>query len=92
MAMAILLLIIGVLLFIGLVVVLLGLPLSVRLRRGGVMFGLGLGLLLSFMYWGAIQTSRAFGTSHVISAALAAWLPNIVFGAFALILVLNVDR
>ena len=77
---------------IGLVVVLLGLPLSVRLRRGGVMFGLGLGLLLSFLYWGAIQTSRAFGTSHVISASLAAWLPNIVFGAVALILVLNVDR
>jgi len=77
---------------IGFVVVLLGLPLSVRLRRGGVMFGLGFGLLLSFLYWGAIQTSRAFGTSHVISTALAAWLPNIVFGAFALVLVLNVDR
>jgi LPS export ABC transporter permease LptG len=77
---------------IGLVVVLLGLPLSVRLRRGGVMFGLGLGLLLSFLYWGAIQTSRAFGTSHVISTALAAWLPNIVFGTVALVLVLNVDR
>jgi lipopolysaccharide export system permease protein len=77
---------------IGLVVVLLGLPLSVRLRRGGVMFGLGLGLLLSFLYWGAIQTSRAFGTSHVISPALAAWLPNIVFGTVALVLVLNVDR
>jgi lipopolysaccharide export system permease protein len=77
---------------IGLVVVLLGLPLSVRLRRGGVMFGLGLGLLLSFLYWGAIQTSRAFGTSHVISTALSAWLPNIVFGTIALVLVLNVDR
>jgi lipopolysaccharide export system permease protein len=77
---------------IGLVVVLLGLPLSVRLRRGGVMFGLGLGLLLSFLYWGAIQTSRAFGTSHVISTALAAWLPNIVFGTIALALVMNVDR
>jgi lipopolysaccharide export system permease protein len=77
---------------IGLVVILLGLPLSVRLRRGGVMFGLGLGLLLSFMYWGAIQTSRAFGTSHVISTALAAWVPNIVFGSVALALVFNVDR
>jgi len=71
---------------IGLVVVLLGLPLSVRLRRGGVMFGLGLGLLLSFLYWGAIQTSRAFGTSHVISTALAAWLPNIIFGGLSLYL------
>lgn len=71
---------------IGLVVVLLGLPLSVRLRKGGVMFGLGLGLLLSFMYWGAIQTSRAYGTSHVVSPALAAWLPNIVFGAAAIVM------
>jgi LPS export ABC transporter permease LptG len=77
---------------IGLVVVLLGLPLAVRLRRGGIMFGLGLGLLLSFMYWGAIQTSRAFGTSHVISTALAAWLPNIMFGTIAAFLVLNVER
>ncbi|MBM3313233.1 YjgP/YjgQ family permease [candidate division WOR-3 bacterium] len=77
---------------VGLIVVLLGLPVSVRLRGGGVMFGLGLGLLLSFLYWGAIQTSRAFGTSHVISPALAAWLPNIVFGSVALIAVLYAER
>ena len=77
---------------IGLVVVLLGLPLSVRLRKGGVMFGLGLGLLFSFLYWGAIQTSRAYGTSHVISPAMAAWLPNIIFGVAASVLVLRVER
>jgi lipopolysaccharide export system permease protein len=68
---------------IGLIVVLLGLPVSIRLRRGGIMLGLGLGLLLSFLYWGAIQTSRAYGTSHIVSPAMAAWLPNIVFGALA---------
>jgi lipopolysaccharide export system permease protein len=77
---------------IGLVVVLLGLPLSVRLRKGGVMFGLGLGLLFSFLYWGAIQTSRAYGTSHVISPAMAAWLPNIIFGVAAVVLVLRAER
>ncbi len=77
---------------IGLVVMLLGLPLSVRLRKGGVMFGLGLGLLVSFLYWGAIQMSRAYGTSHVISPALSAWLPNIVFGAVAFLLLANVKR
>ncbi|MFO7675147.1 MAG: LptF/LptG family permease [bacterium] len=71
---------------IGLVIVLLGLPLSIRMRRGGVMFGLGLGLLVSFLYWGAIQLSRAYGTSHVISPMLAAWLPNIVFGGIAALL------
>ncbi len=77
---------------IGLVVVLLGLPLSVRLKRGGVMFGLGLGLLVSFLYWGAIQMSRAYGTSHLISPALAAWLPNIIFGTIAIVLGFNVRR
>ncbi len=77
---------------IGLVVVLLGLPISVRLRRGGTMFGLGLGLLFSFLYWGAIQMSRAYGTSHVVSPAVSAWLPNIVFGAAAIVLVLRAER
>lgn len=75
---------------IGLIIVLLGLPLSVRMRRGGVMFGLGLGLLVSFLFWGAIQLSRAYGTSHVISPALAAWLPNIIFGGIAALLWIGV--
>lgn len=77
---------------IGLIVVLLGLPLSVKLRRGGVMFGLGLGLLFSFLYWGVIQTCRAFGTSHVITPALAAWLPNLLFAAVAILLFIRVER
>ncbi|MEO0081384.1 MAG: LptF/LptG family permease [candidate division WOR-3 bacterium] len=77
---------------IGLIVVLLGLPLSVRLRKGGVMFGLGLGLLVSFLYWGATQLCRAYGTSPVISPAMAAWIPNIVFGAIAVVLMLEMRQ
>ena len=77
---------------IGLIVVLLGLPLSVKLRRGGVMFGLGLGLLFSFIYWGVIQTCRAFGTSHVITPAFAAWLPNLLFSAVAISFLFRVER
>lgn len=77
---------------IGLIIVLLGLPLSVRLRKGGTMLGLGLGLLVSFLYWGVIQLSRAYGTSHVVSPALAAWLPNILFGGIAAMLWGNVRQ
>lgn len=76
---------------IGLIVVMLGLSFSVRLRRGGVMLGLGLGLFFSFLYWGVIQTCRAFGASHVISPLFAAWLPNVVFSAVALMLMLKVE-
>lgn len=78
--------------FIGLIVTLLGLPLSVRLRRGGVMLGLGLGLLFSFLYWGTIQVCRAFGTSHIISPALSAWLPNVVFGLAAFSMLFKVEK
>lgn len=77
---------------IGLIVVLLGLPVSVRLRKGGTMLGLGLGLLISFLYWGTIQMSRAYGTSHVISPMMAAWLPNILFGALAVALIAYVRQ
>ncbi len=75
---------------IGLIMVLLGLPLSVRRLRGGVMLGLGLGLLFSFLYWGVIQTFRAFGTSHVVIPIAAAWIPNIIFAGVALILFIKV--
>lgn len=77
---------------IGLIVTILGLPLAVKLRRGGVMLGLGLGLLFSFLYWGAIQICRAFGYAHIISPVLSAWLPNIVFGISGVILLLKAER
>ncbi|MEO0004670.1 MAG: LptF/LptG family permease [candidate division WOR-3 bacterium] len=77
---------------IGLIVVLLGLPLSVKLRRGGVMLGLGLGLLFSFLYWGVIQTCRALGGSHVVTPAVAAWLPNLIFAVVAAVLFFQVER
>ncbi len=77
---------------VGLIVVLLALPMAVKLRRGGVMFGLGLGLLFSFLYWGAFQICRAFGTSHVISPALSVWIPNIGFGIIAAILMAIAEK
>lgn len=65
--------------FIGLILILLGLPLAVSLRRGGVMFGLGLGLLFSFIYWGLIQIFKAYGQVMIISPFFSAWLANFIF-------------
>ena len=78
--------------FIGLILLIMALPLSVQLRRGGVMLGLGLGLLFSFLYWGAIQTARAFGQSGVWHPLLAAWLPNVVFLVVGVVLMPTVKR
>lgn len=65
--------------FIGIILILLGLPLAVRLKKGGVMFGLGLGLLFSFIYWGLLQVTRAFGQVSLMSPLAAAWISNLVF-------------
>ena len=78
--------------FIGLILLIMALPLSVQLRRGGVMLGLGLGLLFSFLYWGAMQTARAFGQSGVWPPLVAAWLPNIVFLVVGIVLMPTVKR
>ena len=65
--------------FIGLILILLSLPLAVKLRRGGVMFGLGLGLLFSFIYWGLVQVTKAFGQAALIAPFWAAWLANFIY-------------
>lgn len=78
--------------FIGLIVILLGLPLAVRLHRGGVTLGLGLGLLFSFLFWGLIQIFRALGEARILSPFLAAFLPHLLFNAFALLLFLRAEN
>jgi lipopolysaccharide export system permease protein len=78
--------------FVGLVLLVMALPLATRLRKGGVMLGLGLGMLFSFMYWGAIQTCRAFGQSGTMSPLLASWLPNIFFLLVGLAFIPTVKR
>ncbi|MEO0102840.1 MAG: LptF/LptG family permease [candidate division WOR-3 bacterium] len=78
--------------FIGLIVILLGLPLAVRLRRGGVTLGLGLGLLFSFLFWGMIQIFRAMGEARLLSPFLSTFLPDFIFLLLALFLMLRTER
>lgn len=72
--------------FIVLVVVFLALPLATLIHRGGVTLGLGLGLLISFLYWGVIQVARALGVAGLISPQAAAWYPNLLFGGIGVYL------
>ncbi|UCG30744.1 MAG: LptF/LptG family permease [candidate division WOR-3 bacterium] len=77
---------------ITLVLLLITLPISIVLRRGGIAVGLGISIGLSFTYWGFIQSSRAYGVAGILSPFLAAWLPNIVFGIIGIILFLKAPR
>lgn len=74
------------------ILLLITLPVSVVLRRGGIAIGLGISIGLAFLYWGVIQSSRAYGVAGMLNPVLAAWLPNIIFGIFGVILILKAPR
>lgn len=77
---------------ITIITLLITLPLSVVLKRGGIAIGMGISIALAFAYWGAIQSCRAYGVAGLIDPLLAAWIPNIFFGFFGLLLIARVPR
>ncbi|MGB9876382.1 MAG: LptF/LptG family permease [bacterium] len=58
-------------------------------RRGGSMGGFLIAILLFFIYYNAYLLFRMLGVNHLLPPFLAAWAPNIVFGAFGLYLYLK---
>lgn len=65
-------------------------PLAHRFaKKGGSMGGFLVAILLFFLYYNAYLLFRMLGTNHLLPPFLAAWAPNIVFGAFGLYLFLK---
>jgi LPS export ABC transporter permease LptG/LPS export ABC transporter permease LptF len=76
--------------FVTLVMTLIAVPFAVTTGRRGAMYGIGVGIVLALIYWVMISIFAAFGESGVLSPMLAAWAPNLVFGAVAAYLLLTV--
>ncbi len=78
--------------FTNVIVILLGAPLSAKLRRGGIAVGVGLGLGLCFLYYGFIRVGQAMGDHGTLSPIVAAWIGNIFFAIAGLILLLRAEK
>jgi LPS export ABC transporter permease LptG len=76
--------------FVTLVMTLIAVPFAVTTGRRGAMYGIGIGIALALAYWTMISVFAAFGAAAVIPPALAAWAPNLLFGAAAAYLLLTV--
>jgi lipopolysaccharide export LptBFGC system permease protein LptF len=48
------------------------------------LYGIGIGIVLAITYWIAMSVFGALGAGGLLSPPLAAWAPNILFGALAL--------
>ena len=69
---------------------LIAVPFAVTTGKRGAMYGIGVGIVLAMVYWIAISVFGAIGAGGVMSPVLAAWAPNILFGAAAGYMLLTV--
>ena len=76
--------------FVTLIMTLLAVPFAVSAGRRGAMYGVGAGIVIAITYWVAFSVFAALGTGGVVEPTLAAWAPNLLFGAGAAYLLLTV--
>ena len=65
--------------FISFIVVLLGAGFGLSSRRGGIIWGIGASIGISFLYYGVMATTLALGKGGWLMPPIAAWGPNILF-------------
>jgi len=76
--------------FVTLVMTLIAVPFAVSTGKRGAMYGIGIGIVLALVYWVMISIFAAFGIGGLLHPMLAAWAPNLIFGAAAAFLLLTV--
>ena len=76
--------------FVTLVMTLIAVPFAVTIGRSGAMAGIGIGIAIAVIYWTTSSVFAAMGAGGALSPALAAWAPNLLFGAGATYLLLTV--
>ena len=76
--------------FVTVIMTLLALPFAVTTGRRGALYGIGIGIVLAIIYWIALSVFGAVGAGGLLPPMLAAWAPNILFGAAALYINLTV--
>jgi LPS export ABC transporter permease LptG/LPS export ABC transporter permease LptF len=73
-----------------LVMTMLGLPFSFSMGKKGAFFGIGMSIAIAISYWGISGVFEAMGAYGLLIPILAAWAPNILFGAAGLVLFLTI--
>jgi LPS export ABC transporter permease LptG/LPS export ABC transporter permease LptF len=76
--------------FVALIMTLIAVPFAVTTGRRGAMYGVGIGIVLAISYWVTFSVFAALGTGGLMTPVLAAWAPNLLFGAGAAYLLLTV--
>jgi len=78
--------------FAAFILTVIGVSLGSRRVRGGIGMHIGLGLLLSFSYILFMQVSQTFAIGGSMPVMLAVWIPNILFGALGVVMLIKAPK
>jgi lipopolysaccharide export system permease protein len=78
--------------FISLVLTLLGIPLALELKTGGIPLAVAVGIGMSFLYYVILSISSSLGHSGVFPPFLAAWTANLLFIFAGIYLMMNIEQ
>lgn len=68
------------------IIALFGAPLAMTSYRSGTAVGIGISLATTIVFLLLVQLSQALGAGGLVNPTFAAWLPNMVFGGAAVVL------
>ena len=66
--------------FANFIIILFGAPIAAQKRRSGTAVGIGISLMICFIYFLFIRTGQVLGHQGTLSPFLGAWMGNIIFG------------
>ena len=72
------------------VMTLIAVPFAITTGQRGAMYGIGIGIVLAIVYFIVMSVFVAMGQGGVLTPVLAAWAPNLIFGAVAAYMILTV--
>lgn len=76
--------------FSSLIMVLIAIPFSFKMGKRGTLFGIGIAVGISMIFWGAFGISSAMGSSGILSPLISAFAPIILFASISVWLFINI--
>jgi len=72
------------------VMCLVGMPFSFSMGKRGAFYGIAISIVIAILYWGVSGVFEKMGSYGLLMPFLAAWAPNILFGAAGLALLFTI--
>jgi lipopolysaccharide export system permease protein len=78
--------------FSNFIIILFGAPIAAQKRRSGTAVGIGISLMVCFVYFIIMRTGQVMGYQGTLVPWLAAWIGNIIFGLAGIIIMFKVRK